>query len=311
MAKEKRKKKYDPSKLLRSRSVRANDYIVFSVDGIASGVKDARSLTSIRLDPAQFHLLTHCKNRYRLAIGCAWRDENGKDYFTYIVADTVRQHFGEELTPEIQRLAKELANEVESNNFLTTFYFATSDLEFDFSDVVMWKLLKQHRVWEELITWREHIINEVIDMNKHINKTDLDSSQVGGDHYSRLAIQPRHVIVPLQLPWDFGNAIKYVIRHKHKSGSQDLRKAWDYVARMRAEGRATFPQKRVLKKHDQLFRDFIAQFETDTQTVLNTMWEVYLRKITSDAQFNEAMSAILFEINELHKKYYKGDAYGN
>lgn len=311
MAKEKRKKKYDPSKLLRSRSAHANDYIVFSVDGLASGVKDTRTLTSLRLDPTQFHLLTHCKNRYRFAVGCAWRDENGKDYFTYTVADTVHQHLGEELTPVLQHMAKEHAHEIGHNNFLTTFYFATSDINFDFSDDVMWKLLKQYNVWQALITWREFIINEVIDMNKHIKSVDLNTTQVGGDHYSRLAIQPRHVIVPLQLPWDFGNAIKYVVRHSNKNGSQDLQKAWDYVARMRAEGRETFPQKRVLKKHDQLFKNFIAQFDDDIQKVLHAMWEVYVTKITSDAQFNEAISAILFEINELHKKHYGGNAYGS
>lgn len=146
-------------------------------------------------------------------------------------------------------------------------------------------------------------------MNQHIKKTKLDETQVGGGHYCKLEIQPRHVIVPLQLPWDLGNAIKYVIRHQDKNGRQDLMKAWDYVARMRADGQASFPQRRLLKSHKELFAKFMAQFNDDTQAVLNAMWQVYCDKITSTAQFNEGMSAILFEINQLCKEHYGANAY--
>jgi hypothetical protein len=310
MAKPPRKKKHDPSKLLRANSKMADDFIIYAVDGLSHGVKLKRTFQTVAINSAELRVLTQCKHRFKFVVGSVWRDADGKDFITYSLVETTNHCYGEELTPVIQRMATEHGEEIGQLNFLTTFYFATSDMNFEFDDVVVWQLLKLHDPWGALITWREYTINEAITMNKHIKSQDLDTTQVGGSYYSKLAIQPRHVIVPLQLPWDFGNAIKYVIRHADKNGSEDLRKAWDYVARMRAEGQSTFPQKRVLKRHDALFKSFIAQFDQDVQTVLDVMWEVYNMKFTDQAQFNEAMSAILFEINELHKKYYKLNAYG-
>lgn len=309
MAKQKRKKKHDPSKLLRAHSSLADDFLVYSIDGISSGVKSASTLQSMKVNFTQHHALTRCRNKFRFAVGCAWRDENGKDYFTYTVADTVSAHVGNDLTPTLLKMAREHGREVGKDNFLTTFYFATSDADYDFSDEVVWQLLDMHGTWSQLITWREYVINEAITMNQHIKKTKLDETQVGGGHYCKLEIQPRHVIVPLQLPWDLGNAIKYVIRHADKNGRQDLMKAWDYVARMRAEGQGSFQQRRLLKSHKELFAKFMAQFDDNTQAVLNAMWQVYCDKITSTAQFNEGMSAILFEINQLCKECYGDNAY--
>ena len=49
--------------------------------------------------------------------------------------------------------------------------------------------------------------------------------QVGGDHYSKLAIQPAVYAEQNKLSYLQGNIIKYVTRFKDKGGKQDLLKA--------------------------------------------------------------------------------------
>ena len=53
--------------------------------------------------------------------------------------------------------------------------------------------------------------------------------QVGGDHYSKLAIQPVEYINKNNLSYLQGNVIKYVTRYKDKNGLQDLQKAKHYI----------------------------------------------------------------------------------
>ena len=53
--------------------------------------------------------------------------------------------------------------------------------------------------------------------------------QVGGNHYSKLAIQPVTYINANGLSYLQGNVIKYVTRYKDKNGLQDLEKAKHYI----------------------------------------------------------------------------------
>lgn len=53
--------------------------------------------------------------------------------------------------------------------------------------------------------------------------------QVGGDHYSRNAIQPIEYIVQNGLDWYSGNVVKYITRFRHKNGKQDLEKVIHYA----------------------------------------------------------------------------------
>ena len=53
--------------------------------------------------------------------------------------------------------------------------------------------------------------------------------QVGGDHYSKLAIQPAEYITKNKLTYLQGNVIKYVTRFKDKNGIEDLQKAKHYI----------------------------------------------------------------------------------
>ena len=54
--------------------------------------------------------------------------------------------------------------------------------------------------------------------------------QVGGDHYSKLAIQPVEYITANKLTYLQGNVIKYITRFKDKGTPlQDLQKARHYI----------------------------------------------------------------------------------
>ena len=53
--------------------------------------------------------------------------------------------------------------------------------------------------------------------------------QIGGNHYSKLDIQPVEYITKNKLSYLQGNVIKYVTRYKDKNGLQDLQKAKHYI----------------------------------------------------------------------------------
>lgn len=53
--------------------------------------------------------------------------------------------------------------------------------------------------------------------------------QVGGNHYSKYAIQPSEFIFKNELDWLQGNVIKYVCRHKYKGHQEDIKKAIHYL----------------------------------------------------------------------------------
>ena len=56
----------------------------------------------------------------------------------------------------------------------------------------------------------------------------IDRQQVGGDHYSKMKIQPTEYIHANGLDFFEGNVVKYVSRHRSKNGAEDIKKAIDY-----------------------------------------------------------------------------------
>jgi len=61
-------------------------------------------------------------------------------------------------------------------------------------------------------------------------KTEKASgTQIGGSHYSNMAIQPTEFIHKNNLSFIQGNIIKYVCRYKSKGGIEDLNKAKHYI----------------------------------------------------------------------------------
>ena len=53
--------------------------------------------------------------------------------------------------------------------------------------------------------------------------------QIGGSHYKDMVIQPSQFINKNKLLFAEGNAIKYICRHIHKGGKDDLEKAKHYI----------------------------------------------------------------------------------
>lgn len=66
-------------------------------------------------------------------------------------------------------------------------------------------------------------------------KAALRASQVGGSHYTELAIQPRDIIYANRLGWDEGNIVKLALRHQNKGGALDVLKIADYALRILAD----------------------------------------------------------------------------
>lgn len=56
--------------------------------------------------------------------------------------------------------------------------------------------------------------------------------QVGGTHYSKQVIQPWDFIHANNIGYLEGNVIKYIARHKHKNGIEDLYKAKHYLEKI-------------------------------------------------------------------------------
>ena len=68
-------------------------------------------------------------------------------------------------------------------------------------------------------------------VNNKVKLGDLKSllTQVGGDHYKKMLIQPAEFINKNKLLFAEGNAIKYICRHSEKGGIQDIDKAIHYL----------------------------------------------------------------------------------
>lgn len=61
-----------------------------------------------------------------------------------------------------------------------------------------------------------------IEPGKHVRVSD---TQVGGTHYTDMAIQPAEYILRNGIGWAEGCAISYLSRWRAKGGVEDLRKA--------------------------------------------------------------------------------------
>ena len=68
-------------------------------------------------------------------------------------------------------------------------------------------------------------------VNNKVKLGELSSllTQVGGDHYKKMLIQPAEFINKNKLLFAEGNAIKYICRHSSKGGIQDIDKAIHYL----------------------------------------------------------------------------------
>ena len=91
------------------------------------------------------------------------------------------------------------------------------------------------RSWSNQIEYLEvsYTNQEMIDrieMAKSINgfeeeKVAASETQIAGNHYSKLKIQPMEYCLQNDLNYGQSNAIKYITRYKDKNGIEDLKKA--------------------------------------------------------------------------------------
>lgn len=66
---------------------------------------------------------------------------------------------------------------------------------------------------------------------------DINSHQVGGDHYASKTVQPWAAMQAWMSKEAFagylhGNCIKYLARYREKNGTQDLQKCQHYLAKL-------------------------------------------------------------------------------
>ena len=59
--------------------------------------------------------------------------------------------------------------------------------------------------------------------------------QVGGDHYKNFVIQPGEFCEANRLTHYESNVVKYVCRHRHKGGREDILKAIHYLEMLMEE----------------------------------------------------------------------------
>lgn len=67
------------------------------------------------------------------------------------------------------------------------------------------------------------------DPGDHDLPTSALATQVGGDHYKSMPIQPIEYITKNNLGWCEGNVIKYISRWKQKGGKADIDKVIHYA----------------------------------------------------------------------------------
>lgn len=60
------------------------------------------------------------------------------------------------------------------------------------------------------------------------NNKDALETQIGGNHYKDMNIQPIEYISSNELDFFQGNIIKYATRHKNKNGAEDIKKIKHY-----------------------------------------------------------------------------------
>jgi hypothetical protein len=81
----------------------------------------------------------------------------------------------------------------------------------------------------------EHIRSELDRRIVVTTKPDPLKTQISGDHYKNLSIQPIEYIMANSIPYSEGNIIKYVTRWRNKGGIKDLEKARHYIDLLIAE----------------------------------------------------------------------------
>lgn len=215
---------------------------------------------------------------------------------------------GPELTDVFKATARGLIDEHGDADVVTSFYFATTNADIEFTDAAVYRWLADRNAFK-LKTMREIIATDNERISKYVEETDLTATQVGGSHYCIYTVQPRDLYKALGLDWDVANTIKYLIRFRNKNGHQDLCKAFDYASRLLKDGLDKFKTKRKLKADVALYDTFYKQFDPDVQIILGLIGELIFAKIADEAEFKARLLDILFGINHLSRNNYDKECF--
>jgi hypothetical protein len=80
--------------------------------------------------------------------------------------------------------------------------------------------------------WYSEFTHEDYEKTFDATVANVDSIQVGGNHYVVQKIQPWDYIISNGLDWCEGNIVKYVTRWKRKDKLKDLYKARQYMDKL-------------------------------------------------------------------------------
>ncbi len=72
-------------------------------------------------------------------------------------------------------------------------------------------------------------LDELVQRGIDSLKPKASAIQIGGEHYNSMPIQPYEFITKNNISYGEANVIKYVCRHRHKNGLEDLKKAKHYI----------------------------------------------------------------------------------
>ena len=92
---------------------------------------------------------------------------------------------------------------------------------------IKWSCVPDPDKWE--FTLEDYFQKLQLNLQELDEEFSVKSSQVGGDHYQKAALQPWDIFLAWGLdPWA-ANVVKYILRFPHKNGLEDLKKAKHYV----------------------------------------------------------------------------------
>lgn len=306
----KRSKKYNPKKIIQQNAWMLEDYIVFSVDSIAMGVRYKKTGEVVGVGNQAYNALQHGICARNVYYGVLYKDDTGVQQIEIEIAELSRCS-GPDAMEIVNERTRAICHRVRAEKLMGRFYFITGDLSYDWDDATIYQWLDECNAFDLLLTREEYVRLEYQDMEDYMTKFDPKKTQIGGDHYSRLAVQPIEVINLCRLNWYMANAFKYVARHRFKNKQQDLMKAYDYIMRAVHEGYAGFFQPRRLPDAELKLCQFLKQFDDSRQQrVLRDICTLSKRRFPKDGKkWAESMSVLLFDLNELCKVDYGTNAF--
>lgn len=306
----KRTKKYNPKKTIQQNAWLIEDYIVFAIDSIALGVRNKLSEQVVAVGNKAYNALQHGVCERNVYCGVIYKDEDAKQQIEIEILELSRCT-GSEAMDIVNANTKTICHRVGVNAVMGRFYFITGDLTYEWDDSKIYQWLDEYKAFDILVTRDEYVKLERKDMEDDMAKFDPKKTQIGGDHYSRLAVQPIEIINLCRFNWQLGNAFKYIARHAFKNRHQDLAKAYDYLRRTLHYGLDEFYQPRPISGTDAKVRLFIAQFNNlRQQQLLLAIYTLNRKRYRGNEKaWRTDLENMLFELNELCKVEYGTNAY--